>query len=208
MKRVSIQKNPTFKIALTVFVLLTGCANEVEIDPRALDYVSKSNRVMISPGRAESKYAEAVAYLDSAVAVDKSCSVAYENKIRILNGVKRYEEALGAANELIALDPENPVLILPKAILLKKLKDSSADAYFEKALHLYNRALEEPESDQKDLTDQYLLGKSYCLYFLDGRKAGFDHLMLLKKRQPENRSIDFLLEEMSNMTEEQFAESL
>lgn len=196
------------KFFLLVICATIGCSGEPEIDPKALEYVSKASQVMVSPGRRDLKYPNAILYLDSAIARDKRCEVAYWNKIKILKGVKLYKDALLVADQLIALNPKAPNAILSKAILLKKLKDTSANAYFEKALHFYNLALKKHGKEQNALKDQYLISKSCCLYFLDGKKASFDQLMTLKRRLPDSKHIDVLISEVSNLSEAQFIEQL
>lgn len=181
---------------------LTSCSGEPEIDPKALDYVYKANRTMVSPGRRELIHTKALAYLDSAIATDKRCKVAYWNKYNILNGLKRYRDALPVIDQLLTLNPDAPDVIVTKAILLKKLEDPSADAYFEKALYFYN------QRQEKEMTDQDMLGKSYCLYFLDGREAGLNQIMVLKKRLPKDKHVDYLISRLAGMTKSQFLESL
>lgn len=196
------------KFFLIVVSITMACTGKRDVDPKALEYVSKATQAVVSPGRREVQYPKAILYLDSAIAKDKTCKVAYSNKIRLLSTLKRYREALVVVDQLVVVSKNAPYATLHKAIVLKKLKDLSASGYFEKALHQYNKALEEFNPDQKDLTNQYLLHKSYCLYFLEGRKASIDQLGILKRRLSEDRSIDFLIGKISYMTEEQFLEGL
>lgn len=201
-------RNSRTKFLLIVVSITMACTGKRDVDPKALEYVSKATQTVVFPGRREVQYPKAILYLDSAIAKDKTCKVAYSNKIRLLSTLKRYREALVVSDQLIVVSENAPYATLHKAIVLKKLKDPAANGYFEKALHQYNKALEEISSDQKDLTDQYLLHKSYCLYFLEGRKACIDQLGILKRRLSDDSHIDYLIGKISYMPEEQFLKDL
>lgn len=161
---------------------------------------------MVSAGRREQVHAKALTYLDSAIATDKRYKVAYGNKIRILKGLKRYGEALDVTNELIAVDPGEPNALVGKAVLLKKLNDPSANIYFERALHLFDSELRWETND--DIVEQRLLGRSLCLYFLEGRDVCIREMKVIKEKFPKSKTVDILLKEVSTKTEDEIAKNL
>lgn len=193
-------------IILTVLSLVLSsqsCGGSSEIDRKALYYTEKANRMLVSPGGLRSEvHNKVLAYLDSAILADKRYKIAYANKIRLLNGLKRHQEALDVTDQLIALDPHSPNAVLNKGFLLIKLNHVSADNMFKEALILYDIEL------QKEVTEQLLLGRSLCLYFLEGKEACLDQMHEIKGKFPGSRTIDNQINDVRNKTKTELVDYL
>lgn len=80
-------------------------------------------------------HAKAISYIDKALEIDPSDSVALRNKGMILVNLGKYEQALSHINKALEIEPNNTELLLSKGLVLEILdKHNEATNYYGKAL--------------------------------------------------------------------------
>lgn len=86
---------------------------------------------------------KALAFLDSATAMDKNCFLCYFNKIMFLSSLKQIDKAVVAMNNCIRIRPNAHDLYLTGGALYEQVGDTvSSTAYFKKSLMICNSVLD------------------------------------------------------------------
>lgn len=187
---------------LFLLLLFTCCNNANTINSKARQYNDKANRIIITGNGTKESREKAIAYLDSAIATDKYYTVAYGNKIRVLNSLNRFSEALKAVDQILVLNPNSPNALFNKGLILKRLNNSKANAMFLEALKQYDL------NSKEKVTEGDLIGRCLCVYFLEGPDSCIIELKKVLHKYPNSEASKKLLSLVSQHSEEELINNM
>ncbi len=172
----------------TIGILVSGCSPNSE-SIRHKHAVEINNRVIVEFSKHRINIHQAIQSLDSAIAVDSNCDLAWGNKCQFQLDLQQFDKALFSAKKIAGIK-RSPVYEELIGIIFYKLGNSdSAQAYFKTALQYYDAVLDTMNRRNKFYKNT-VGNMAMALKLSDRNKEGDSVLEVLY----ENETVDWMKE--------------
>jgi len=189
------------KLLLTLLTLsfYFSCAQpKYKVNPE-VKKLNNSAISMVSHSRPTDSvtYKNAIALLNRATRIDSNYVAAWWNKFSYENEIKDYRAALSTAKKLLALKPNDPVIILFTGETYEKAGDSlSAVKYYKEVLLKYNQVLDTMNVKNYNYKS-VVTSKAVILILLNQQKQSRDLLQPLYQKETDSLYRSFYRDIMS-----------
>ena len=150
---------------------------------------------------------KAIAFLDSATAIDSNYFLAYQNKLGFYYRLNQLDKAIVAVNKMIQLSPSSHDLYLISGVLYSKTGDSmAAEKNFRRSLAITNAILDTMNSNNRNY-EMLMMNKGFNLIMLNDSVKGNEVLQTLYNSQQDEGIKEMLLSAIGK-TKEQLMEQI
>ena len=126
---------------LILFIIFLACSQNQQPKKHIPD--PKAKQLYDSAAKNTLKSEDAIALLDRAIQIDRNYYGAYKRKLRYQITLRRFDDALITAKNVVRLGPDNPDNYTTMGVLLDKKGDTiTARGYYRKAIKKIDRILD------------------------------------------------------------------
>jgi len=169
--------------------LLSGYirAQDNNASAKAAEYIKKEQEELQKmynfSGQDSVDWSMALAYVDSAIALEPANPRHYEYKVSLLTGLRKFDLVKETIKTALVLDPDNADLLSYNGILYEKfgLADS-AKIFHNRAILLFEGKTDSPDT-MKNIWYTYKIAVQKC--FIDKGEEGIEDLKKMLQKYPE-----------------------
>lgn len=120
-----------------------SCTRKDDKSPRKMALELNKKAVELVPFNKDDSLKKAIAYLDSATAIDSSCALCYSNKLTFQLSLKQFDRAMNTVHKILELRPVEYYYYATAGMLYELSGDTTtAKTFFQQSLDLSNKVLD------------------------------------------------------------------